>query len=43
LTYGIADLATLPRGVSEELDVVQQFGTAAVVRQRGPSSCPSDQ
>jgi hypothetical protein len=43
LTYGIADLATLPRGVAEELDVLQQFGTAAVVKQRGPSSCPSEQ
>ena len=40
LTYGIADLATVPRGVREELDILQQFGTAAVVKQRGPSSCP---
>ena len=43
LTYGIADLATVPRGVREELDVLQQFGTAAVVKQRGPSSCPQEQ
>jgi hypothetical protein len=40
LTYGIADLSTLSRGVRDELDVLQQFDTAAVVRQRGPSSCP---
>ena len=43
LTYGIADFATLPRGVREELDVLQQFDTAAVVKRRGVSSCPPEQ
>lgn len=39
LPYGIADLTALPRDVREELDVVRSFGTAAVVRRRGPSTC----
>jgi len=39
LPYGIADLSALPRGVREELDIVQQFGTAAIVKRRGPASC----
>jgi hypothetical protein len=43
LEYGIADFSTLARGVREELDVLQQFDTAAVVKRRGPSSCPSEQ
>ena len=42
LPYAIADLPTLPRDVRNELDIVQQFGTAAVARRRGPSSCASD-
>jgi hypothetical protein len=43
LQYGIADFATLARGVREELDVLQQFDNAAVVKRRGPSSCPPEQ
>lgn len=39
LPYAIADLPALPRGVRDELDVMQAFGTAAVVRRRGPTSC----
>ena len=40
LPYGIADLSALSRDVRDELDIVQPFGTAAVVRRRGPSACP---
>ena len=39
LPYAIADLPALPRDVREELDIVQSFGTAAVVRRRGPAAC----
>ncbi len=39
LPYAIADLSALPRDVREELDVIQPFGTAAVVRRRGASAC----
>jgi len=39
LPYGTADLAALPRGVRDELDIVQRFGTAAIVKRRGPASC----
>ena len=37
--YAIADLSTLPSDVRSDLDVVADFGTAAVVKRRGPSSC----
>lgn len=40
LPYAIADLPALPRTVRDELDIVQQFGTAAVVKRRGTASCP---
>jgi hypothetical protein len=40
--YAIADLPALPRGVREELDIVRQFDTAAVVRRSGPSSCGAE-
>ncbi len=40
LPFAIADLAALPRDVRDELDIIQQFDTAAVVRRRGASSCP---
>ena len=39
LPYGIADLVAIPSGVRDELDIVQRFGTAAIVKRRGPSSC----
>ncbi|MGE3955717.1 MAG: hypothetical protein AB7H96_03285 [Vicinamibacterales bacterium] len=37
--FAIADLAALPRDVRTELDVVEAFDGAAVVRRRGASSC----
>jgi hypothetical protein len=39
LPYAIADLPALPRDVREELEIVRQFGPAAIVRRKGPSSC----
>jgi hypothetical protein len=39
LPYAIADLPALPRSVRDELDIMQSFGTAAVVRRRGAASC----
>lgn len=39
LPYAIADLPGLPRGVREELDVTERFGSAAIVRRRGPATC----
>ena len=39
LPYAIADLASLSRDVRSDLEIVRAFGTAAVVRRRGPSTC----
>jgi hypothetical protein len=39
LPYAIADLPALPRGVRDDLDIVRQFGTAAIARRRGAASC----
>ncbi|HUR33117.1 MAG TPA: hypothetical protein VM032_04930 [Vicinamibacterales bacterium] len=39
LPFAIADLPALSRDVRDELDIVRRFGSAAVVRRRGPSSC----
>lgn len=39
LPYAIADLPALARGVREDLDVIERFGTAAVVKRRGPTQC----
>ena len=39
LPYAVADLPALPRGVRDELDVTEWFGSAAIVRRRGPASC----
>jgi hypothetical protein len=39
LPYAIADLPALPRTVRDELDIVRQFDTAAVVKRRGATSC----
>jgi hypothetical protein len=39
LPYAIADLPALSSDVRNELDVIADFGTAAVVKRRGPSSC----
>jgi hypothetical protein len=38
--YAIADLPSLPADVRSDLDVVADFGPAAVVKRRGASSCP---
>lgn len=40
LPYAIADLPRLPRDVRDDLDIVARFDTAAVVKRRGPSTCP---
>jgi hypothetical protein len=39
LPYAIAHVRTLPRDVLERVDVLEEFGEAAVVSRRGPSSC----
>ncbi|MGC4084890.1 MAG: hypothetical protein QM736_22945 [Vicinamibacterales bacterium] len=41
LPYAIVDLPAVPRDVRDELQIVQQFGTAAVAKRRGMSACPS--
>jgi hypothetical protein len=43
LPFAIADLPALPKDVREELDVLAQFGPAAVVKRRGDSRCPEGQ
>jgi hypothetical protein len=40
MTYAVADLSILPTEIRREVDVLQQFGNAAVITRRGPSSCP---
>ena len=37
----IADLSVIPRDVREDLDVLAQFGRAAVGRRRGTTVCPA--
>ena len=39
--YAIADLRVLPTDIKVASDIVAQFGSAAVVKRRGPSSCQS--
>ncbi|MEQ1908573.1 MAG: hypothetical protein ABMA15_07105 [Vicinamibacterales bacterium] len=39
LPYAIADLGALSRDVRSDLEIVRAFGTAAVVRRRGLSTC----
>lgn len=39
LPYAIADLTALSRDVRNDLEIVRAFGTAAVVKRRGPSTC----
>ena len=42
LPYAIADdFSTLPKDIRENVDIIAQFGPAAVVRRRGPAVCPS--
>jgi hypothetical protein len=36
-------LAALPRDIRNDLDIIADFGSAAVVKRRGPSSCPDAQ
>jgi hypothetical protein len=43
LPYALVDLPVIPRDVREELDIVQQFGTAAVAKRRGASRCDTRQ
>ena len=43
LPFAIADLTALPKDVRGELDVLAQFGPAAVVKRRGDSRCPEGQ
>ena len=43
LPFAIADLPALPQDVRRELDVLAQFGPAAVVKRRGESRCPEGQ
>ena len=39
LPYAIADLPALPSDVRRDLDIIADFGTAAVVKRQGPSFC----
>jgi hypothetical protein len=42
LPYAIADdFSTLPKDIRENVDIIAQFGPAAVVRRRGPAVCTS--
>jgi hypothetical protein len=43
LPYAIAHLPTLPKEVLNDVDILEQFGDAAVVKRRGPSFCPEAQ
>jgi hypothetical protein len=40
LTYAIAELSRLPNEARERADVLFSFGSAAVLKRRGPSTCP---
>jgi hypothetical protein len=40
LKYAVADLSVLPAEIRREVDVLQQFGNAAVITRRGRPSCP---
>ncbi len=40
LPYAIAELPALPADVRADFDIIADFGSAAVVKRRGPSSCP---
>jgi hypothetical protein len=43
LPYAIAHMPTLPNDVLNNVDVLEEFGSAAVVRRRGPASCADAQ
>jgi hypothetical protein len=40
LPYAIVHLPTLPRELLHDINVIEEFGTAAVARRLGPSVCP---
>jgi len=39
LPYAIADLSAIPADVRREAEVLERFGSAAVLKRRGPGSC----
>jgi hypothetical protein len=39
LPYAIADLRALPTDIKDTSDIVAQFGPAAVIKRKGPSTC----
>ena len=39
LPYGVADLAVVPKDVLAENEEVARFGSAVVIKRRGPSAC----
>jgi hypothetical protein len=43
LPFAIAHIPTLPKEVLNDVDVLEQFGAAAVVLRRGPSFCADSQ
>jgi hypothetical protein len=40
LPYAVADLPSLPSDVRSDLEIVADFGSAAVVKRRSAASCP---
>ena len=43
LPYAVVDMRALPHEVLSDVDVLEEFGDAAVVKRRGPSFCPDAQ
>ena len=43
LPYAIADMDALTKDIRDDLDVMERFGNAAVVRRRGPSRCEEEE
>jgi hypothetical protein len=39
-TYAIADMAGVPNAMRDRFDMLASFGSAAVIKRRGPSTCP---
>ena len=39
--YAIADLRVLPTDIKDGSEIVAKFGSAAVIKRRGPSTCGS--
>jgi hypothetical protein len=42
LPYAIADLRVIPTDIGDASEVVMQFGRAAIIKRKGPSSCASN-